>query len=209
MLTQEQAGVQPVHSGSMGARSLPQEFAQKVKPILDPFDALLWRPRVSVCLLLCWWPWSHLPHWRSTLCLILCVFQADFPPQCPACPSGDAWTINRALAETSKEVDAVCGSLFPPPQNVLTCVIQYFALGFRSLDIWMTQVQERRPPWGCMSAQWFAQLILGISSGGGSPCSAFSGGPPREGWRMAPKGLRCSLESTSSPGAWGLLLVVP
>lgn len=28
---------------------------------------------------------------------------AAFPPQCPACPSGDAWTINRALAEASRE----------------------------------------------------------------------------------------------------------
>lgn len=56
MLTQEQAGAQPASSGSAGACSFPEEFVQKVKSILDSFDALLWRTLVSVRLLLCWWP---------------------------------------------------------------------------------------------------------------------------------------------------------
>lgn len=56
VLAQRQPEAQPGCSGSVGTRSLPEEFAQKVKPILDPFDALLWRPLVCVCLLLCWWP---------------------------------------------------------------------------------------------------------------------------------------------------------
>lgn len=92
---QKQTGTQPACSGSACRCSLPEEFPEKVKSILDPSNALFWWPLVSMCLL-CWWLWSHLPHWRSTLCLILWD-SSRLPTWAPIPPQGAAWTINRAL----------------------------------------------------------------------------------------------------------------
>lgn len=90
---------------------------------------------------------------------------------------------NWAQAEALKTVDAVCGSCPHSPQ----CANMPYSILLVGLYPWairMTRVQERRSPRGNVFVQWFVRLILGISRGKGSPCSAVAGYCPRGdgGW---------------------------
>lgn len=101
----------------------------------------------------------------------------------------------------------VCGSLFPPPQNVLTCAIQYFALGFRSPGCW-----DDLSAGGKMSLGGYLCSVV---------CSALSGHvqwerlPPAQlSLGAAPGGLEDGSRRTEVfPGerspSWASALVVP
>lgn len=155
-----------------------------------------------LCLLLCWWPWSHLHRWRPTLCLMLCVFQQPSHGGTQPAPVAEPELFNWALAETLKTVDAVCGSSPHSPE----CANMAYGILLRGLCPWvirMTSIQEGDLPKGMCFLNSFFNSFWGFPVGKAPPAQLSLGVLPKGGWRMVPKGLRCFLGNTGSPGAHG------
>lgn len=129
----------------------------------------------------CWWPWSRRHHWSPALCLMLCVLQQPSHGGTQPAPVARHELFN--WAQTLKTGDTVCGSC-PCSPECANMSYNILLVALCPWDIRMTRVHERRPPRGNVFAQWFVQLILGISSGKGSPCSAGTGCAAQgdEGW---------------------------